>query len=100
MSGTQQQAEQKHAAGPLGLLGWFAVFSAARSQTSWREKLKWLLEPSVGDLAFALRSSLAAGLSLLIAMWMELDSPQWAPLSVWVVAQSSRGRAFQKHGGV
>lgn len=96
MSGTQQQAEQKHAAGPLGLLGWFAVFSAARTQTSWREKLKWLLEPSVGDLAFALRSSLAAGLSLLIAMWMELDSPQWAPLSVWVVAQSSRGESLSK----
>ncbi|MBS0981272.1 FUSC family protein [Acetobacter thailandicus] len=62
----------------------------------WRVKLKWLLEPSAGDFAFALRSSLAAILALLIAMWMELGSPQWAPLSVWVVAQSSRGESMSK----
>nr|WP_242011321.1 FUSC family protein [Acetobacter fallax] len=60
------------------------------------ERLRWLLAPSVGDLAFAVRSSLAAALSLLIAMWMELDSPQWAPLTVWVVAQSSRGESLSK----
>ncbi|WP_408886024.1 FUSC family protein [Komagataeibacter melaceti] len=45
---------------------------------------------------FAVRTSLAAALSLLIAMWMELDSPQWAPLTVWVVAQSSRGESLSK----
>ncbi|GEN64197.1 FUSC family protein [Acetobacter oeni] len=60
------------------------------------DRLRWLLTPSFGDLAFAVRSSLAAALSLLIAMWMELDSPQWAPLTVWVVAQSSRGESLSK----
>lgn len=48
------------------------------------------------DVIFAVRSSLAAVLSLLIAMGMELDSPQWAPLTVWVVAQSSRGESLSK----
>lgn len=62
----------------------------------WRGKLRWLLAPSPADMVFALRTSLAAALSLLIAMWMELDSPQWAPLTVWVVAQSSRGESLSK----
>ncbi len=61
-----------------------------------RSRLSWLLEPSAMDLVFAVRSSLAAVLSLLIAMGMELDSPQWAPLTVWVVAQSSRGESLAK----
>ncbi|MFT9165607.1 MAG: hypothetical protein ABF504_11070, partial [Komagataeibacter saccharivorans] len=42
----------------------------------WHVKLRWLLAPSPADMVFALRTSLAAALSLLIAMWMELDSPQ------------------------
>lgn len=96
MTGTHQQAKHIRTEEPLGILGWFAFFKPSWATQSWREKLKWLLEPSVGDIAFALRSALAAGLSLLIAMWMELDSPQWAPLSVWVVAQSSRGESLSK----
>ncbi|GBQ08727.1 FUSC family protein [Acetobacter cerevisiae] len=76
-----------------GLLGRL-FFGGPR--TSWRSKLSWLLEPSVMDVIFAVRSSLAAVLSLLIAMGMELDSPQWAPLTVWVVAQSSRGESLSK----
>lgn len=43
--------------------------------TQWAGKLKWLVAPSYGDVAFAVRSALAAGLSLVIAMAMELDSP-------------------------
>lgn len=76
-----------------GLLGRL-FFSGPRA--SWRSKLSWLLEPSAMDVIFAVRSSLAAVLSLLIAMGMELDSPQWAPLTVWVVAQSSRGESLSK----
>ena len=64
--------------------------------THWGGKLAWLVAPSWGDVAFAVRSALAAGLSLVIAMAMELDSPQWAPLTVWVVAQSSRGESLSK----
>ncbi|KAB8122348.1 FUSC family protein [Komagataeibacter medellinensis] len=59
-------------------------------------RFSWVYSPSLPDLAFALRTSLAAIISLLIAMWMELDSPQWAPLTVWVVAQSSRGESLSK----
>ena len=62
----------------------------------WHGKLRWLLAPSPADMVFALRTSLAAALSLLSAMWRELDSPQWAPLTVWVVAQSSRGESLSK----
>lgn len=46
---------------------------------SLRSRLSWLLEPSTGDLVFALRSSLAAILSLLIAMGMEMGSPSGRP---------------------
>lgn len=56
----------------------------------------WLFAPSRADLGFALRTSCAAILSLLIAMWMELGSPQWAPLTVWTVATASRGESFSK----
>lgn len=59
----------------------------------------WLFAPSAKDLGFAVRTSVAAILSLLIAMWMELDSPQWAPLTVWVVATASRGRACPRRAG-
>ena len=61
-----------------------------------KSALAWLLAPSVPDILFALRTASAACLSLLIAMWMELDSPQWAPLTVWVVALSSRGESLSK----
>ncbi|WP_264815550.1 FUSC family protein, partial [Acidomonas methanolica] len=56
----------------------------------------WLFAPSRADLGFAVRTSCAAILSLLIAMWMELGSPQWAPLTVWTVATASRGESFSK----
>lgn len=56
----------------------------------------WLFAPSWADLGFALRTACAAILSLLIAMAMELGSPQWAPLTVWTVATASRGESFSK----
>ncbi|MBV0886933.1 FUSC family protein [Komagataeibacter oboediens] len=59
-------------------------------------RVSWIYAPTLPDLAFAVRTSFAAIISLLIAMWMELDSPQWAPLTVWVVAQSSRGESLSK----
>lgn len=78
------------------VLGARTLRFSARMEEQWLRKLQWLRAPSIGDVTFAVRSSLAAGLSLLIAMWMELDSPQWAPLTVWVVAQSSRGESLSK----
>ena len=59
-------------------------------------RIQWLVAPSLLDVGFALRTSLAAVISLYIAMWMELDSPQWAPLTVWVVATASRGETISK----
>ncbi|WP_146882471.1 FUSC family protein [Acetobacter nitrogenifigens] len=59
-------------------------------------KWEWLLAPSASDVGFAIRTSCAAILSLLIAMKLELGSPQWAPLSVWVVATASRGESLSK----
>ncbi|QEO16498.1 FUSC family protein [Acetobacter vaccinii] len=58
--------------------------------------LAWLLSPSPSALRFAVCSTIAALLSLVIAMWMELDDPQWAPMTVWIVAQGSRGESLSK----
>ncbi|MBO1324300.1 FUSC family protein [Acetobacter sp. TBRC 12305] len=60
------------------------------------QRWRWLFAPTSADLGFAVRTSAAAILSLLIAMWMELDSPAWAPLTVWVVATASRGETLSK----
>ncbi|MBV1836314.1 FUSC family protein [Acetobacter estunensis] len=57
---------------------------------------EWLLAPTFPSFVFAIRTSFAAAISLLIAMWMELDSPAWAPLTVWVVALTSRGESLAK----
>ncbi|MBB2157516.1 FUSC family protein [Gluconacetobacter diazotrophicus] len=58
--------------------------------------LKWLYAPKGEAIGFAVRTTIAALLSLLLAMWMELDSPQWAPMTVWIVAQGSRGESLSK----
>lgn len=48
------------------------------------------------DLAFAFRTTVAALLSLGLALELQLESPQWAPMTVWVVAQSTRGESLSK----
>jgi len=58
--------------------------------------LAWLYAPSPQAFIFAARTTAAAIIALLLAMWMELDSPQWAPMTVWIVAQSSRGESLSK----
>ncbi|EHH69160.1 hypothetical protein GMO_04670 [Gluconobacter morbifer G707] len=45
---------------------------------------------------FALRTTAAALLALGIAFWMELGEPQWAAMTVWIVAQNSRGESISK----
>ena len=44
--------------------------------------LAWLLAPTPAAFGFALCSTIAALLSLVIALWMEMDDPQWAPMTV------------------
>ncbi|GAA4489900.1 FUSC family protein [Gluconacetobacter tumulicola] len=58
--------------------------------------LRWLYAPKADAVGFALRTTAAAILSLILAMWMELDDPQWAPMTVWIVAQGSRGESLSK----
>ncbi|MFT8418247.1 MAG: FUSC family protein [Acetobacter sp.] len=58
--------------------------------------LSWLLAPSPSAIGFALRTTAAALIALVIALWMELDDPQWAAMTVWIVAQGSRGESMSK----
>nr|WP_242012410.1 FUSC family protein [Acetobacter lambici] len=58
--------------------------------------LSWLLAPTPSAIGFALRTTAAALIALVIALWMELDDPQWAAMTVWIVAQGSRGESLSK----
>lgn len=57
---------------------------------------RWLYAPTPAALGFAVRTTVAAMMALVIAMWMELDDPQWAAMTVWIVAQGSRGESLSK----
>ncbi|AQS83529.1 MAG: FUSC family protein [Acetobacter aceti] len=58
--------------------------------------LRWLYAPTPAALGFAVRTTAAAMMAQVIAMWMELDDPQWAAMTVWIVAQGSRGESLSK----
>jgi len=47
-------------------------------------------------IGFALRTTAASLIALYIAFLMELDAPKWAAMTVWIVAQSSRGMSLSK----
>ena len=58
---------------------------------------RWLYAPSRSSLLFSLRTTLATFVALAIALWMEMDSPKWAPMTVWIVARNtSRGETISK----
>ncbi|KAA8389271.1 FUSC family protein [Acetobacter tropicalis] len=59
-------------------------------------RLQWLFAPSLSAVGFAVRTTAAALIALVIALWMELDDPQWAAMTVWIVAQGSRGESLSK----
>ncbi|GAN62857.1 FUSC family protein [Acetobacter indonesiensis] len=59
-------------------------------------RLQWLFAPSLPAVGFAVRTTIAALIALVIALWMELDDPQWAAMTVWIVAQGSRGESLSK----
>ncbi|MBO1323852.1 FUSC family protein [Acetobacter sp. TBRC 12305] len=61
-----------------------------------RRRLAWLLAPTPAAVGFALCTTTAALIALVIALWMELDDPQWAAMTVWIVAQGSRGESLSK----
>ncbi|MCJ8144971.1 FUSC family protein [Ancylobacter sp. A5.8] len=54
------------------------------------------LEVSWRNLAVSVRLALAAICALAIAYWLELQEPQWAILTVYLLTQSSAGAAFAK----
>ncbi|MDI2091730.1 FUSC family protein [Commensalibacter oyaizuii] len=61
------------------------------------ESLRWLYAPQKVAIIFAFRTILASYIALLVALWMELDSPRWAMMAVWIVAQNtSRGEVLSK----
>ncbi|QHI95304.1 hypothetical protein GT348_02560 [Aristophania vespae] len=56
-----------------------------------------LLKPNnYNAVFFALRTTIVSLIALGIAFWMELGEPQWAAMTVWIVAQSSRGMSHSK----
>lgn len=50
------------------------------------QQWKWLYAPTQSALGLALRTGITSIIALYIALWMEMSSPFWAPLTVWMVA--------------
>src|ERR1700722_3479864 len=51
---------------------------------------------SAGDIAFALRTTLAGLAALYAGMWIQLDTPRWAMWTVFIVSPPVRGNALRK----
>lgn len=56
----------------------------------------WLYAPRKEAIYFTLRTMLASYLALAIALWMQMDSPKWAMMTVWIVSQTSPGETISK----
>jgi uncharacterized membrane protein YccC len=48
------------------------------------------------SLGFALRTTAASLAALYVAFRFDLEEPKWAPMTVWIVAQASRGMSLSK----
>ncbi|OUI85957.1 fusaric acid resistance protein FusB [Acetobacter tropicalis] len=81
---------------PLRLRTWIIKATDGLKGLPETAPLAWLVAPSPSNLGFAVRTTCAALLALTIALWMEMDSPQWAPMTAWIVAQNSRGQSLSK----
>ena len=60
------------------------------------QELRWLSPRAQEMAAFALRTWLASMLALFAAFYMQLESPFWAWLTVWIVAQPTTGMVLSK----
>lgn len=58
--------------------------------------LGWPVWLSGAGALFALRTTLAALIALYLAFYFQLDDPKWAPMTVWIVAQRTRGMSLSK----
>ncbi|WP_421698473.1 FUSC family protein [Ancylobacter sp.] len=56
----------------------------------------FLLNPNWRTLLFSSRLAVAAIVALALAYWLELQEPQWAILTVYLLTQSSTGAALAK----
>lgn len=59
----------------------------------------WLQPPPAttwSAVGFALRTTAASLIALYLAFLLNLDDPKWAAMTVWIVAQSSRGMSLSK----
>lgn len=81
---------------PAPARAWFKKLAQAKTSLAETTPLAWLFAPSPANLGFALRTTCAALLALTLALWMEMDSPQWAAMTTWIVAQNSRGQSLSK----
>ncbi|MBB2167114.1 FUSC family protein [Gluconacetobacter aggeris] len=61
-----------------------------------QDHLRWLFAPDLLTFGYALRTTITSLIALGIALWWELGSPQWAALTVWMVAQGTRGKSVAK----
>ncbi len=48
------------------------------------------------SLGFALRTTAASLAALYVAFRFDLEEPKWAPMTVWIVAQATRGMSLSK----
>lgn len=60
------------------------------------DHLRWLFAPGLLPFGYALRTTISSLIALGIALWWQLGSPQWAALTVWMVAQGTRGKSIAK----
>ncbi|GBQ32368.1 FUSC family protein [Gluconacetobacter azotocaptans] len=72
---------------------WSRLWSAPPRR---QDQLRWLFAPDLLTFGYALRTTITSLVALGIALWWELGSPQWAALTVWMVAQGTRGKSVAK----
>lgn len=55
------------------------------SFTSFITQFRWLYAPTPSSIIFSVRTSISALVGLYIAYAMQMESPYWAPITVWMV---------------
>ena len=58
--------------------------------------VRWVDNPVVVAVVFAIKAFLAGLLALFIAFWLGLDEPRWALLTVFIVSQPDSGQVLAK----
>jgi uncharacterized membrane protein YccC len=69
---------------------------SGQKRTRWRAPCDFRLDTSWQNIVFSLRTAAAAILALALAYWLELSDPQWATLTVYILAQPTVGAALAK----